>query len=334
MVLWKLALVCFDTAFTIDLTKLFGASVEKLLQGLRAAAEPTRLRIIALCGHAELSVTELVMILGQTQPRVSRHLKLLVEGGLLQRNKEGNRAYYRLSNEAEGADLARMLNDLMPGEDEVHTLDLSRLSSVKADRVRYAETFLDPYSQEIIELRGMWPPDEVIDKCILELLQDCSIENLLDLGTGTGRILRTLAPFVAKGTGIDNSLEMLSIARARLDQDGIKNCQVRAGDMYRLPFKQNSFDLITINSLLRYADEPKKVIAEAARVLEKKGALLIVDLAAHDLSTLRDEYGHSWLGFSEVEMVEMLSEANLTVGQVKHIDGQKLNVCIWWASGN
>jgi len=334
LVLWKLALVCFDTAFTIDLTKLFGASVEKLLQGLRAAAEPTRLRIIALCGHAELSVTELVMILGQTQPRVSRHLKLLVEGGLLQRNKEGNRAYYRLSNEAEGADLARMLNDLMPGEDEVHTLDLSRLSSVKADRVRYAETFLDPYSQEIIELRGMWPPDEVIDKCILELLQDCSIENLLDLGTGTGRILRTLAPFVAKGTGIDNSLEMLSIARARLDQDGIKNCQARAGDMYRLPFKQNSFDLITINSLLRYADEPKKVIAEAARVLEKKGALLIVDLAAHDLSTLRDEYGHSWLGFSEVEMVEMLSEANLTVGQVKHIDGQKLNVCIWWASGN
>jgi len=308
--------------------------VEKLLQGLRAAAEPTRLRIIALCGHAELSVTELVMILGQTQPRVSRHLKLLVEGGLLQRNKEGNRAYYRLSTEAEGADLARMLNDLIPGEDEVHALDLSRLSSVKADRVRYAESFLDPYSQEIIELRGMWPPDEVIDKCILALLKDRSIQNLLDLGTGAGRILRTIAPFVVKGTGIDNSLEMLSIARARLDQDGIKNCQVRAGDMYRLPFKKNSFDLITINSLLRYADEPKKVIAEAARVLEKKGALLIVDLAAHDLSALRDEYGHSWLGFSEAEMVEMLSEENLTVDRVKHIDGQKLSVCIWLASGS
>lgn len=308
--------------------------MEKLLQGLRAAAEPTRLRIIALCGHAELSVTELVMILGQTQPRVSRHLKLLVEGGLLQRNKEGNRAYYRLSTEAEGADLARMLNDLMPGEDEVHALDLSRLSSVKADRVRYAESFLDPYSQEIIELRGMWPPDEVIDKCILALLKDRSIQNLLDLGTGAGRILRTIAPFVVKGTGIDNSLEMLSIARARLDQDGIKNCQVRVGDMYRLPFKKNSFDLITINSLLRYADEPKKVIAEAARVLEKKGALLIVDLAAHDLSALRDEYGHSWLGFSEAEMVEMLSEENLTVDRVKHIDGQKLSVCIWLASGS
>ena len=308
--------------------------MEKLLQGLRAAAEPTRLRIIALCGHAELSVTELVMILGQTQPRVSRHLKLLVEGGLLQRNKEGNRAYYRLSTEAEGADLARMLNDLMPGEDEVHALDLSRLSSVKADRVRYAESFLDPYSQEIIELRGMWPPDEVIDKCILALLKDRSIQNLLDLGTGAGRILRTIAPFVVKGTGIDNSLEMLSIARARLDQEGIKNCQVRVGDMYRLPFKKNSFDLITINSLLRYADEPKKVIAEAARVLEKKGALLIVDLAAHDLSALRDEYGHSWLGFSETEMVEMLSEENLTADRVKHIDGQKLNVCIWLASGS
>ena len=304
------------------------------MQGLRAAAEPTRLRIIALCGHAELSVTELVMILGQTQPRVSRHLKLLVEGGLLQRNKEGNRAYYRLSTEAEGADLARMLNDLMPGEDEVHALDLSRLSSVKADRVRYAESFLDPYSQEIIELRGMWPPDEVIDKCILALLKDRSIQNLLDLGTGAGRILRTIAPFVVKGTGIDNSLEMLSIARARLDQDGIKNCQVRVGDMYRLPFKKNSFDLITINSLLRYAEEPKKVIAEAARVLEKKGALLIVDLAAHDLSELRDEYGHSWLGFSEAEMLEMLSEESLTVARVKHIDGQKLNVCIWLASGS
>ena len=104
--------------------------------------------------------------------------------------------------------------------------------------------------------------------------------------------------------------------------------------MYRLPFKQNSFDLITINSLLRYAEEPKKVIAEVARVLEKKGALLIVDLAAHDLSELRDEYGHSWLGFSEEEMLEMLSEENLTVARVKHIDGQRLNVCIWLASGS
>jgi len=306
--------------------------VEKLLQGLRAAAEPTRLRIIALCGHAELSVNELVTILGQTQPRVSRHLKLLVEGGLLQRNKEGSRAYYRLSNEAEGLSLGQMLNDLIPEDDELHSLDLSRLSSVKAERVRYAESYADPYFQEITNLRDLWPPDEIIYEHILEMVKGRSVQHLLDVGTGAGRILKVLAPFIEKGTGIDNSLEMLSIARARLDQDGIRNCQVRVGDMYRLPFGQNSFDLITINSLLRYADQPKKVIAEAARVLKESGALLIVDLAAHDLSELRDEYSHSWLGFSEFEMLEMLTEESLGVSKLKHIDGQKLSLCIWLAS--
>ena len=219
--------------------------MEKLLQGLRAAAEPTRLRIIALCGHAELSVNELVTILGQTQPRVSRHLKLLVEGGLLQRNKEGSRAYYRLSNEAEGLSLGQMLNDLIPDDDELHSLDLSRLSSIKAERVRYAESYADPYFQEITNLRGLWPPDEIIDEHILKMVKGRSVQHLLDVGTGAGRILKVLAPFIEKGTGIDNSLEMLSIARARLDQDGIRNCQVRVGDMYRLPFGQNSFDLIS-----------------------------------------------------------------------------------------
>ena len=306
--------------------------MEKLLQGLRAAAEPTRLRIIALCGHAELSVNELVTILGQTQPRVSRHLKLLVEGGLLQRNKEGSRAYYRLSNEAEGLSLGQMLSDLIPDNDELHSLDLSRLSSVKAERVRYAESYADPYFQEITNLRGLWPPDEIIDEYILEMAKDRSVQHLLDVGTGAGRILKVLASFIEKGTGIDNSLEMLSIARARLDQEGIRNCQVRVGDMYRLPFGRNSFDLITINSLLRYADQPKKVIAEAARVLKESGALLIVDLAAHDLSELRDEYSHSWLGFSEFEMLEMLTEESLGVSELKHIDGQKLSLCIWLAS--
>ena len=162
--------------------------MEKLLQGLRAAAEPTRLRIIALCGHAELSVNELVTILGQTQPRVSRHLKLLVEGGLLQRNKEGSRAYYRLSNEAEGLSLGQMLNDLIPDNDELHSLDLSRLSSVKAERVRYAESYADPYFQEITNLRGLWPPDEIIDEYILEMVKDRSVQHLLDVGTGAGRI--------------------------------------------------------------------------------------------------------------------------------------------------
>ena len=164
------------------------------------------------------------------------------------------------------------------------------------------------------------------------MVKDRSVQHLLDVGTGAGRILKVLAPFIEKGTGIDNSLEMLSIARARLDQEGIRNCQVRVGDMYRLPFGRNSFDLITINSLLRYADQPKKVIAEAARVLKESGALLIVDLAAHDLSELRDEYSHSWLGFSEFEMLEMLTEESLGVSKLEHIDGQKLSLCIWLAS--
>lgn len=305
--------------------------MEKLLQGLRAAAEPTRLRIIALCGHAELSVNELTAILGQSQPRVSRHLKLLVDGGVLERNKEGSRAYYRLSHDSDGACLGQVLNDLIPIEDNILTLDLSRLTNIKAERVRYAESYSDRYLEEIEEIRNMWATDESIDKYIVNVAKTEQIKTLLDLGTGSGRLLRVLAPWVAEAIGVDNSREMLSIARARLDQEGVRNCQVRIGDMYRLSFSSNSFDLVTVNSLLRYADKPKEVLAEAARVLKPGGQILIIDFGAHELSELREEYGHKWLGFSELEMEEMLLDQELTVIKSDQVKGNVLTVCVWRA---
>ncbi|MBH69570.1 MAG: ArsR family transcriptional regulator [Rhodospirillaceae bacterium] len=303
--------------------------MEKLLQGLRAAAEPTRLRIIALCGHAELSVNELATILVQSQPRVSRHLKLLVDGGVLQRNKEGNRAYYRLAGDAYEPCLGQVLNDLIPVDDQLLTLDLTRLTDIKAERVRYAESYSDRYFDEIADLRSMWADDDHVDKYIVAEARSKAVNELLDIGTGAGRVLRLLAPWVKTAIGIDNSREMLSIARARLDQEVIRNCQVRIGDMYHLPFSANRFDLVTINSLLRYSDKPKAVLGEAARVLKPGGTLLVVDLALHELVKLREEYGHRWLGFSEEDMEEMMVGSELKIVKSEYIKGSALTVCMW-----
>ena len=303
--------------------------MDKLLQGLRAAAEPTRLRIIALCGHAELSVSDLVTILGQSQPRVSRHLKLLVDGGLLSRNKEGSRAFYRLVAADKQSELGQILNDLIPEKDSTLILDLSRLGNIKADRARYADNYLDQFMGEKNQLKELCPDEQLIDRYLMRHVQSKKIGELLDIGTGTGRMLNLLGPVVETALGIDNSLDMLSIARANLERAGLKNCQVRIADMYSLPFSENRFELVTINSLLRYAERPEKVLFEATRVLKYGGILVIVDFSAHGLSELRDEYGHRWLGFPEIEILTMLGKNNFIMHDPVYFEGKALTVCIW-----
>jgi len=305
--------------------------MDQLLQGLRAAAEPTRLRILALCGHAELSVTELVRILGQSQPRVSRHLKLLVEAGLLVRNQEGSRAYYRPSSSGANAELGRLLIDLVPDADATLALDLSRLSEIKAERARIAEDYFRRNAGSWEDLRGLYVDDELIDNRLKAMVEAQPVGDLLDIGTGTGRVLTLAGHHAASAIGIDNSRDMLAIARANLDRDGLMNCQVRHADMYRLPFSSDRFDLVTANMLARYADDPAAVFAEAYRVLRPGGRLIVVDFAPHGLAELREEHAHRWLGFSEAEMGRLLENAGLESDRPEYLEGDPLTICIWSA---
>ena len=305
--------------------------MDQLLQGLRAAAEPTRLRILALCGHAELSVTELVSILGQSQPRVSRHLKLLVEGRLLARNQEGSRAFYRPADAGPGAELGRLLIDLIPDVDQTLALDLSRLGLIKAKRARQADDYFQRHAGNWEDLRGLYVDDELVDARLREIIEAQPVGELLDLGTGTGRVLRLAGHHARTAIGIDNSRDMLAMARANLDREGLRNCQVRHADMYRIPFASDRFDLVTANMLIRYADEPGAVLAEGIRVLKPGGRLIIVDFAPHGLVELRDEHAHRWLGFSEAEMARLLEHADMEPGRPIYLESDPLTVCIWTA---
>ena len=316
-------------ALKYTLTFIWKAFLEELLRQLRAAAEPTRLRIIALCGHAELSVGDFVAILGQSQPRVSRHLKLLVDAGLLIRNKEGSRAYYRLLESDKNAQLSQVLNDLMDESDPMLVLDLSRLGIIRSERARFADNYFDEFAGEQSRLSQISADEELISQLLLQYVQQENIGELLDVGTGNGRMLLLLGSKIEKAIGIDNSREMLAIARTNLEQADLKNCQVRIGDMYRLPFAENRFGLITINSLLRYAEKPKDVLTEATRVLKPGGILFIVDFSDHGLTELRDEYGHRWLGFSKDEMLDMLDWDTITVESTNFFKGEVLTVCVW-----
>ncbi|MBT6137230.1 MAG: metalloregulator ArsR/SmtB family transcription factor [Rhodospirillaceae bacterium] len=308
-----------------------GMRVERLLQGLRAAGEPTRLRILVLCAHAELSVGELVHILGQSQPRVSRHLKLMVEANLLERHQEGARAYYRQTEDDRIGELGRTLVDQMPMDDRILTLDLKRLEDIRADRARRAEEYFHLNADKWENLRGLYIDDQQIDNRVREVVSSGVVGELLDIGTGTGRILRLVGDHVRAGIGIDSSRDMLAIARSNLDEADLRNCQVRHADMYRLPFNAGRFDVVTLNMVMRYADDPSATIAEAARVLRPGGRLVITDFAPHDLIELRDEHAHRWLGFSDAEVSRFAANGGLELQSPRYLEGDPLTVCIWVA---
>ncbi len=306
--------------------------MDKLLTGLRAAGELTRLRLLALCAHGELSVTELTQILSQSQPRISRHLKLLVEAGLLTRFREGNLVFYRIAEGTEDAHLARTLVDLLPGDDTTLNRDLQRLDQIRQQRAAVAEQYFQDNAERWNEIRAMHVPEQELENTFLSVVGKKPIGNFLDIGTGTGRILELLAPQAERGTGIDNSSGMLSLARTSLEQAGIKHLQVRKGDMYSLPIDDNSIDLATLHLVLHYSMEPAQVIAEASRTVKPGGRLVIVDFAPHQEEALRSEHQHQRLGFADKEITAIFERLALKAGKTQVLSGNPLTVNIWHAS--
>jgi SAM-dependent methyltransferase len=305
--------------------------LHSLLNGLKAVAEPSRLRLFAICTHGEWTVSELVQVMGMSQPRISRHLKLLAEAGLLERFREGSWVFYRQSGKGAAARIATSLGRLLPAHDPVLTLDRQRLDEVRAARRRQAERFFDTRAAAWDAEHDLAVDGALVERELLRLFAGDRVVSLLDIGTGTGRVLQLLASRIGSGLGVDISREMLAVARANLDRRGARHCQVRQGDMYRLPLPDASFAAVTLHQVLHFADDPRAVLAEARRVLEPGGRIVVIDLAAHQAEALRRDKGHRRLGFADEELLGWLAELGLVPDPPSRLDGPELAVVLWSA---
>jgi ArsR family transcriptional regulator len=296
----------------------------------RALADPTRLRIMALIRAMELSVGELAQVLGQSQPRVSRHIRILNDAGLATRRKEGSWVFISPGS-AEVVDPLFVTLDrwaATAGENAWEVADRARLTAVQSDRAAAAERYFESQAAHWDELRSMHIGEAEVEAAIQRALAGRSIGRLLDIGTGTGRMIELLAGEADGAVGIDRSPEMLRMARAKIAQAGL-DAELRQGDMYALPLPSHSADTIVIHQVLHYAQQPPAAIAEAARVLAPGGRLLIVDFAAHDREELRDRDAHARLGFADDIMLKWMKVAGLDGKVAEHLHGGALTVTIW-----
>ncbi|MFZ5834870.1 MAG: ArsR/SmtB family transcription factor [Pseudomonadota bacterium] len=308
--------------------------MDLLLAALRACGEPTRLRILALLVQGELSVSELMRILGQSQPRVSRHLKLLCDAGLVMRLPEGTSVFYRLVEDGVCGSLACAITKLLPKADATLQLDNSRLIEARQERARMAAEYFSRNAAEWDKIRALHISEAALEAAVMEMLGPHAVSHALDLGTGTGRMLMLLRGIAQKATGIDFNREMLAIARGNLEAANLNNFHVRQADVQNIPLPDNSADLVTVHQVLHYLDNPAAAIREAARVLTPDGRLLIVDFAPHAIEQLRDLHAHRRLGFSEKEVSAWCASAGLSIAQVRHLppeSSQGLTVSIWLA---
>ena len=305
--------------------------MEQLVTGLRAAAELTRLRILSLCQRGQLTAGELTRILGQSQPRVSRHLKLLCDAGLLERFQEGTWAFFHVPPASRAAELVHSLVRQIPDDDAILRRDLQRLEAVKDERAVRASAYFDRNATRWDRIRALHVDESDVDRALLAMLPKERVRRLLDIGTGTGHVLKLFEPHVDYGLGVDLSREMLSVAHANLSDARYAHCTLRQGDMYQLPATEASFDMVVLHMVLHYSDQPSEVIAEAARVLAPGGYFLVADFAPHGMEELRDEHAHHRLGFAHDEVSGWCRDAGLEVGEIRDLAGEPLTVSIWKA---
>ncbi len=310
------------------------ADLDGILGCLKATAEATRLRLLALFTKGELTVTEVTQILRQSQPRVSRHLKLMSEAGLIERIKEGSWVFYRLAEEGPARAIAQKLSELLPWDDASLKRDLERLDDVRKQRQENAQAYFASNAAEWDRLRALHIPEELVEGALLDLIGSGQVPAYLDLGTGTGRILELVSSRAARAVGVDMNAEMLALARARIEKAALNHVQVRRGDLFQLPYGERSFDLITLHQVLHYLEDPSAAVAEAARVLKPGGKVVIVDFAPHALEFLREDHQHRRLGFADKEVAQWCKAAGLSLSATRAFPprgASGLTVVVWLA---
>ena len=311
-------------------------SVQSSVGALKAIAEPTRLRLLVLLASGELSVKDLTGILGQSQPRISRHLKLLAEAGLVERAPEGSWVYFRLADGGEGGALARLLIQAVDHDDPVLVRDRRRLEALREQRERAAQIYFHKHAAEWDRIRALHVAEADVEAAISEALGPGPFDLFLDLGTGTGRMLELFRGRYARGLGIDLSPAMLAYARAKLERTGIAHSQVRQGDIYDLSLRDQSASALVMHQVLHFLSDPQRAVREAARVLAPGGRLLIVDFAPHEIEFLREQFAHERLGFARDQVAGWLAECGLELIDTRDLvpgegGAAKLTVSMWLA---
>jgi ArsR family transcriptional regulator len=304
---------------------------------LKAVAEPTRLRLLALLARGERNVKDLTRILNQSQPRISRHLKLLAEAGLVERAPEGSWVYFRLAETGPGREVASLILQFLDLNDAVIVRDRDRAQSVQEERQATAQSYSRSHAAEWDRIRGLHVAEAEVEAAVLDAVGRGPFDFLLDLGTGTGRMLELLGARFRRGLGVDLNPAMLAYARAKLERAGLMNAQVRQANLYDLPLADRSADAVIMHQVLHFLSDPQRAVREAVRVLAPGGRLLIVDFAPHELEFLREDYAHERLGFAGPLIaqwfadcgVELIETRDLAPGAASR--GGKLTVSLWLA---
>ncbi|MEM7765963.1 MAG: metalloregulator ArsR/SmtB family transcription factor [Pseudomonadota bacterium] len=315
--------------------------MDRLIDQLKAAGEPTRMRILALLREDDLSVGELVQILGQSQPRLSHHLKVLSTAGLVERLPEGAWVFYRLASSADAVSLLAPLFARIDAEPGDTQRDGARLKAIRQARSSAAEAYFASVAGTWDTVRSLHYPNEAIEAAIMDLAGVAegaapAFDRIIDLGTGTGRMLAILAPHARQVEGLDLSHHMLNVARANLEAAGIANARVRHGDAAATPFETASADLVILHQVLHFIDNPAAVLAEADRLLKPGGRLIVVDFAPHTLEFLRENHGHRRLGIRAETMADWVEPTALALSHPRRFDppagmAEGLSVQIWTA---
>ena len=303
----------------------------------KALADPTRLRIARLLGTMELAVGELAQVLGQSQPRVSRHVGILCDAGLAERRREGSWVFLRQSDaEGPAAPIIQAVQALLviaeeaePAFADLCDADRKKLVAIRRSREAAAEHYFARHAGEWDELRALHSPDAEVERRLAEALAAAPLGAVLDIGTGTGRMAELFANSAERVVALDKNLEMLRVARAKLQHLPAARIEMVQGDFYDLPFADASFDTVLLHQVLHFAADPFPALAEAARVIRKGGRIAIVDFAAHQREELRDRHQHARLGFSDRQMAELLRDAGFAASMPIALEGGDLTVKIW-----
>ncbi|HYN34924.1 MAG TPA: metalloregulator ArsR/SmtB family transcription factor [Ilumatobacteraceae bacterium] len=308
--------------------------MEPALDALRAIAEETRLRILAVLRHGELTVTDLTEILGQSQPRVSRHLRLLVDAGLVTKHREGTWAFFRIVDLGGHFALVTSALASVDSTDPVIASDLERLDIVRGRRADAASEYFERIAPIWDEERSLHAAAATVEGVILDVIGDRPLGRVLDVGTGTGRMLQLFADRADRAVGLDASHSMLSVARANLERLGVQGWELRQGDVHSPPLERASFDLVVIHQVLHYLDDPARALAEAGRLVAPSGRLLVVDFAPHRHDFLRAA-AHRRLGFTHDQLCDWFDQVGFDCPTIVDVDppagDDGLTVTVWLA---